>query len=729
MKPISHHILALLATLLLTACSTTRVLPDGAFRLAENKVSVEGKRHFNTAALEPYIKQKPNSYFLLGWNPFLNIYNWSTPGKDTGWDRFVRKIGVAPVIYDPSLVEISEENIAKHLDYLGYYHSKVDADIDVKGKKVRVNYLVKLGKQFKINDIEYVLPEYGPFAADFLSDTSAVTVKRGDFLSESALEEETVRSSAVMRRMGYYGFSKYHYFYEADTLSVPGEASLQLTIHEYTRNSPDKEAEPLRKFSFGQVNLFHPASLRIRENILRELNTIHPGSPYSEDVVNNTYTRLSSMRVFSSVNVELSQSDTSTVDCEINLSPSKLQGFKANLETSTNSSGLLGISPELSYFHKNIFHGGEWLNLSFMGNFQFKLQDKVRSTEFGFSAGISLPRFLFIPYSHFEGAIPRTEIKASYNYQNRPEYQRNILSTSYGYSGVHKQLYYQFYPVKLNIVRLGNIDPGFYTSLSNNPFMMNAYRNHFDLGTGGTLFYTTDASVVPHGSYHYARFQLDVAGNVLSAFRSLMPKDASGSGRIWGTPFSQYVRAEASFGKTWTLGASERMTLATRLLAGAGYAYGNSSALPFEQQFYAGGASSMRGWQARSVGPGFAKPNTTFVIPNQTGDMKLEANAEMRFPMFWKVGGAVFVDAGNVWTIHDTRSSEGVLGKFTDFYKSIALDTGFGVRLDLGFILIRLDAGMILHDPSRDAGMRWVSPLQWLQSGNSAIHFGVGYPF
>ena len=109
--------------------------------------------------------------------------------------------------------------------------------------------------------------------------------------------------------------------------------------------------------------------------------------------------------------------------------------------------------------------------------------------------------------------------------------------------------------------------------------------------------------------------------------------------------------------------------------------------------------------------------------------MKLEANAEMRFPMFWKVGGAVFVDAGNVWTIHDTRSSEGVLGKFTDFYKSIALDTGFGVRLDLGFILIRLDAGMILHDPSRDAGMRWVSPLQWLQSGNSAIHFGVGYPF
>ena len=716
---------AMLATL---SCSTTRVLQDGEYRLAGNRISVTNDPKFNLNEIEPYLKQKPNSYFIFGWNPFLNVYNWQT-GKDNGWDRFVRKIGVAPVVYDPELVDSSIENVRNHLEYLGYYGSRIRSKIFVRGKRVTVEYEVTLGKRYPINSITYRLPE-GEFAEDFLADTVNSTVHVGDFLSEDALSEESGRSSAAMRDIGYYGFNRNYYFYEADTLSVPGHAALELTVNEYTRNETGANARPFRKFRINNVTVSYHKSLKIKEKIIRNLNTIHPGEIYSETDIGNTYSRLSSLRMFNGINIEMTQVDTSLVDCMIDLSQSRLQGFKINLEASINSTGLFGISPQLSYYHKNIFRGGEWLNLSFMGNFQFMFNNSVRSNEFGVSAGLSFPKFLGLPYRLFKGPlIPRTDINLSYNYQSRPEYTRNIISTSFGYNGnIRSRFFYQVYPVQLNIVRLFDLDPNFYSSLSNDPFMKNAYQNHFDLGLGSTFYYTTDADVNPKTSYFYTRLQFDISGNLLSAFKPLMDKDDAGAGMIWNTPYSQYVRAEVTVGKTWRFGRSDGQAVAVRFLAGAGYAYGNSSALPFEKHFYAGGSNSLRGWQARTVGPGLAPMDRTFLIPNQTGDIKMEANAEYRFHMFWKMEGAAFIDAGNVWTFREA-GSEGHSSRLTPetFARSIAANWGVGVRLDLDFLVIRVDMGLKVHDPARER--RWVGPSQWFRRDGYAVHFGVGYPF
>ena len=719
---------AIAAAILAASCSTTRVLQDGEYRLAKNKISVSNDKKFNANSLEPYLKQKPNSYFLFGWNPFLNVYNWSN-GKGKGWDKFVQKIGVAPVVYDSEMVDESVENVMNHLEYLGYYGSKVESTVSVKKKRVNVNYDVTLGKRFPIKAIELTLPPEGEFTEDFLKDTAAITVKNGDWLSEEALEKETVRSSAVMRNKGYYDFNKNHYFFEADTLSIPDTAILKMTVNGYTRNeTPDKD-HPIRKFYFNDVTLSYPKTLRIREKVLRELNMIAPGNVYSSDVVNNTYSRLSALRMFSSVNISMTQADTNLVDCVISLSQSKMQGFKVNLEASTNSSGLLGVSPQLSYYHKNIFHGGEWLNLSFMGNFQFKFKDDVRSNEFGVSAGLSFPRFLLLPYSMFKGPIPRTDVNVSYNYQSRPEYTRNIISTSYGYNGnVKNRFFYQVYPLQLNIVRLFNLDQNFYKNLAADPFLRNAYQDHFDLGSGGTLYYTSASESIPKHTYHYVRLQMDIAGNLLSAFKPLMKRDETGAGMIWNTPYSQFVRAELTLGNTWVFGKNSGQSIAARIVAGAGHAYGNSNALPFEKHFYGGGANSLRGWQARTIGPGLAKRDSSFVIPNQTGDMRLEANLEYRFNMFWKLEGAVFADAGNVWTLkNDDAAGSGAMFDFKTLGKSIAATWGVGLRLNFDFLLIRLDMGMKVHDPSREN--RWVGPGQWLKKDGYAIHFGVGYPF
>ena len=219
-----------------------------------------------------------------------------------------------------------------------------------------------------------------------------VSVKVGDFLAESALEDETVRGSAHFRDLGYYDFSKNNYVFVADTISVPGKLFLDMKVNEHSRNDSEENALPLRKFYIDSVTISHSRDLKFKEKILRDLNTIHPGMMYSESDIRTTYTRLSALKLFSSVGIEVTPTDSNLVNCEINLTQSKLQGFKANLEASTNSSGLMGISPQLSFYHKNIFHGGEWLNLSFMGNFQFMIHDPIRSNEFGVSAGLS---FLF----------------------------------------------------------------------------------------------------------------------------------------------------------------------------------------------------------------------------------------------------------------------------------------------------------------------------------------------
>lgn len=717
-----------LALLAAFSCSTTRVLQDGEYRLARNNVEVVNDNKFNINEIEPYLKQKANSYFIFGWNPFLNVYNWQT-GKGNGWDRFVQKIGVAPVVYDPELVESSIENVTNHLEYLGYYGSTVTAGIDVRRKTVKVNYEIKLGKRYPINEIVFDLPE-GEIAADFLADTSNMTVKTGDFLSEDALEAESERMSRHLRDCGFYGFTSNYFSYLADTLTVPGAASLEVSINEYTRNETEKDARPFRKFRINDVSITYPKSLKIRENVLRRLNTIRPGDIYSETDINTTYSRMSSLRMFNGINIGMTQVDSSLVDCTIDLSQSKLQGFKINLEASINSTGLFGVSPQLSYYHKNIFRGGEWLNLSFMGNFQFMFNRSVRSNEFGVSAGLSFPKFLGLPYKLFKGpAIPRTDINVSYNYQSRPEYTRNIISTSYGYNGSYGgRFFYQVYPIQLNIVRLFDLDASFYNSLASDPFMRNAYQDHFDMGLGSTFYYTTNSDVNPKTSYFYTRLQFDISGNILSAFKPLMDKDDLGAGMIWNTPFSQYVRAELTVAKTWRFGKGNGQAVAARLLAGAGYAYGNSTALPFEKHFYAGGSNSLRGWQARTVGPGLAPMDRTFLIPNQTGDMKLEANVEYRFHMFWKVEGAAFVDAGNVWTFRESGTEE-LSSRITadTFAKSIAANWGVGLRLDLDFLVIRVDMGMKIHDPARE--QKWVGPSQWLRNDGYAVHFGVGYPF
>ncbi len=717
-------ILVLLAVLGIAACSTTRALQEGEYLLRKTDLKVNDKS-FNASSLSPYILQKPNSY-LLGLNPLLSVYNWSGTGQ-SGFQRFLRKFGTAPVVYDATKVGETVASIENHLAYMGYYGSGVKSDVVVKGKKVYVTYNILLGKQYRISAIEYDLPSYGTFRKDFQEDFPNSTVTVGTFLSEAALEAEANRSARYFRNIGYYGFSKSYYAFEADTLAADGTARLRMGIRDYALGDDPSSAREHRKYTISRVSLNYPQDLKIRHSVLEGLNMLRPGQPYSEKAINDTYTRFTNVSMLSGVNVNVSPISQDQVECEISLRNSGLQGFKTNLEASVNSTGLIGISPQLTYYHKNIFHGGEVFNMGLKGNFQFKPNDNASSTEVSVSTSLRFPKFIGLPNRFFKGPyIPRTDISLSFNYQNRPEYRRSVISSAYTYNGrFSERLFYQFTPVRANISRIFNISEEFLDSIVDNLYLTQLYSNNFDMGVSGMLYYTTDASTIPTTTYHYARLNVDVAGNVLSLFNSLMPADEkTGQHSIWNIPYAQYVRGELHLGKTFRFGPGDKQALALHFTAGAGYGYGNSSFQPLDKMFYCGGSTSMRGWQARTLGPGSdTSLSSYFIIPTQMGQCKLEANMEYRFPLFWKLEGAAFVDAGNVWDWGPAGEDD----VFT--FDTIGLDWGLGLRVNLDFILLRLDAGIRLHDPGRDAGDRWIQPRDWLTGSNMALHFGVGYPF
>ena len=725
------HLIILLAAILSGACSTTRSLEEGQYRLARNEIRINNDKRLNPREFDSYVHQRANSYLFFGWNPFLNLYNIS--GRDTSkfTNRLIRKIGVAPVVYDKEAVGASVANIERHLEYLGYYRSKVDSEVEVDGRKVKVIYNIQPGQRYKIKDLSFSVPE-GEFKEDFMADTANISIHTGDYLSEATLEVETERSAEWMRRNGWFGFNKNYYSFEADTIGKKDSADLVMFVREYTRNQSADNAKPFKKYSIGDVTINWDKDLKFDTRLLKQMNTIRPGAMYDEKEVNNTYSRMSALRLFSGVNISLNPRDsTDIVDCSINLVPSRTQGFRFNMEGSTNSAGLISNSPQISYFHKNIFHGAQWLNLSFLGNFQFLYSDRsIRANEFGVSAGLSFPEFLGLPNSLFKGPnVPRTEINASFTYQNRPEYTRTLISSSFGYSGSfsRKRFLYQFYPVQAKIIRLQNVDPMFWETILNNTFLLNSYSDHFDVGSGAIVYYTTNADLNPKTTFRYVRFQVDASGNVLSLFNNAMKQDEYQRRVIWGIPYSQYLRGELTLGNTQVFGRNDKQALAFRLLAGYGVSYGNSWSLPFEKLFYSGGANSMRGWQARTLGPGRSNRAQWFVIPSQSGDIKLEANIEYRFPMFWKFQGALFVDAGNIWYANLDWTDESTFRQ-DNFLKSVALDWGVGARVDLNFLILRLDLGLKLYDPALSS-IGWYSPADWSRKDCYALHFGVGYPF
>lgn len=720
---------------LIAGCSTTKTLADGEYQYYDSKIIVDNDpaELFDASQLSPYMKQSPNDYYIGHWNPFLYVYNWSN-GSGGRWDRFVERVGAAPVVYDPELLQPSIDGMLNQLEYSGYYNSKITAKeiarTTKKGKEKRqmsTEFHVNLGKQYPLRKIDFYVDD-PDLAAVMASDSANFTISIGDPLSQKALETESERLAQLFRNNGYWGFSKNYFFYYADTTSFPNEAVMWTRIEEYTHNETPAAARPHRKYNFGDITIMPIGGLKVHERMLNRLNKLETGDLYREADVKNTYSRFSNVPIFSSVSINLTEKDSSTLDCRILLSPSKQRAVKLNIDGSINTNGLWGISPAISYSNKNFFHGGEVFTLGFKGNFQFNLAQHVRALEFSVNSGIKFPTFLLLPDKVFKTVLPSTELKVSFNYQDRPEYHRQIFSTSYGYSWItaDKQQRFDITPININVVDVSKLSEQFVERIKD-PYLINSFRSHFVLGTRFNYFFTTDPSTHPKKTYFYLRGALETAGNLLSCFNKYLYDEEYGLGYVMDLPYSQFVRTEITAVPTIRFGNNNEYSLAARFLFGIGLPYGNSHILPFEQVFYAGGANSMRGWQARTVGPGASQLDKAFSIPNQNGEMHMEMNLELRFPMFWKLHAGVFLDAGNVWNVTDFGSGRDESHfSFKNCLSTTALNWGVGLRADFDLILVRLDLGIQTYDPRKQ---HLVSPIDWFLDGAMSLHFGIGLPF
>ena len=385
----------------------------------------------------------------------------------------------------------------------------------------------------------------------------------------------------------------------------------------------------------------------------------------------------------------------------------------------------------LGYQNRDIFRGAEMLEVTGTAGYEYMKapnSKKRHAMEFGVSASLSFPRFLLANYALNRNTIAhKTKFELSYNYQDRPYYKRGLTSATWVYSWRNKKnSSFVVRPIGLNLVHVSHIDQDYFNSLQNQ-YLKHSFQSQFIAAISGSYVLNKQYKLAPN-NYTVVRANGELAGNLLYGLSHLFSRPAAGRSyyELFGIRYSQYVRADISASHRIMFG--KVTALAARLYAGLAYAYGNSDAVPFDRLFYAGGSNSMRGWAPRTLGPGSSPLPSNVVYPTQLGDMKLEANIELRFPIWGMLHGATFFDAGNIWYIDrkELAYSDSSVFHFNNFYKQLALNTGIGLRLDIKFAILRLDWGIQLHNPNNPEGQRWIHNFKWK---NTSLNFGVGYPF
>jgi outer membrane protein assembly factor BamA len=497
------------------------------------------------------------------------------------------------------------------------------------------------------------------------------------------------------------------------------------------------------------VTVLYGSDRYIKPSILDEKCMLKPGEVYNSRDVERTYEALSQLGIIKFINIEMKPVATvggvTWMDAYVLLSRNKKQGVSVELE-GTNSEGDLGFGVGLNYQHRNIFNGSELLSAKFRaayeslsGNFDGLVNN--RYTEYAGEVGITFPKFEcpFLSKSFKQARRASTEFAVSMNYQERPEYTRVIAGASWRYKWSERRKSYNvrrtYDLVDINYVYLPRSTMDFIDQIApSNPLLRYSYEDHFIMRMGYTYSFTnrriptaTVNSFAIQPSVTSFRGTVEMAGNLLYAISSLTGQQRSdGAYKVFGIQYAQYVKGDADF--NYTKNMNSRNALAFHAGFGIAYPYGNSSMVPFEKRFYAGGANGVRGWSVRTLGPGrYDARNSVSSFINQCGDIRLDLSVEYRAKLFWVFEGALFVDAGNIWTIKNYETQPGGLFQFKNFYKEIALAYGAGLRMDFTYFLLRFDLGMKAHNPAMNQEPWPLIHPNW--GRDATFHFAVGYPF
>lgn len=776
MKFLPPHRLVLagvvLFSFLMSGCRTNKYVPDDEYLLSKVKIELDQKS-IDKTSLKSYQKQKPNTRIFGFWRFHLGLYNLSSQKREDGW---FKRIGEAPVIYDSFLTKKTSKEFERFMHNKGYYNAEVrDSTILKKNRSAEVHYYIKAHEPYKIKAFETQVKDDS--LRNLLSIPGNESNIKPDMIFDSdMLGSESQRLLRKMQNEGFYKSAKNILYYEADTAKNNHGVDLKLVVEQESSGDTsglgakkNHERYTYRNFYYhseleiqdalfadiGSIDTIKKDTLRIgnhffifkkqprfKPDLLMNANHLADKKFYSVELVDRTYNELFALRLFKVVNIrfaETGQKDSlgyPMLDCIFQLTPGMSQSYSASIE-GTNSLGDFGVSGTLGYQHKNLFRGGEIFDLQFLAATQkqsYGVGDSANtfhSVETGIDARITLPKYLapFLKSNFFRYSTPQTFFNISYNYQKRPDYTRTIARTAYGYQWKSSDLVtHRVNALDINLVKMFALDSAFIDRIEN-LYIRSSYIDHSI--TAFNYSYTYSTQILNKPDYMVFRYNIETAGNMLYLLNTAFggPKYLSEGGTIeqyhlFRTPFAQYLKIDLEYRKSWTL--DYRNSLVLRTFGGTAFAYGNADQIPFERKFFSGGANGIRAWPIRTLGPGSyqADPNE---FPNQSGDIKLEANAEYRFKMLGPLEGAIFFDMGNIWSVKDNR--EGTEFNLNRFYKEIALGSGIGARYDFSYVILRLDLAFKIHDPSLAVGSRWIAPVDYFERGNINFVFGIGYPF
>ncbi len=761
-----------LFSFLVAGCRTNKYVPEKEYLLSKVTIRIDNKT-IDKNTLKTYQKQKPNTRIFGFWKFHLGLYNLSSKKKENNW---LKRIGEAPVIYDPFLTEKTRQEFERFMHNKGYYNAVVkDSTLLMTNRKAEVYYSIISNQPYQIHSYETVIKD-DSLRKELGKQDNESLIKPNSLFDSDLLGSETQRLLRKLQNDGYYKATKNIFYYEADSTKKGHGVDLKMVIEKEslgdTINGVSKmnhERYTFRNFYYLneidiQSSLFsdngvvdntkkdtlwighhcfvYKGKRRLKTDLLMNANHLADKGYYSSELVDRTYNEYFALRLFKLVNirfVETGQNDAQgnpMLDCYIQLTPGMSQSYSASIE-GTNSLGNFGIAGNLGYQHKNLFRGGEIFDLQFLAATQkqsYGVGDSAttfNSVETGVDAKITVPKFIapFFKSNFFQYSTPQTFFNISYNYQKRPDYTRTIARSAFGYQW--KSSDYTTHRVNLldiNLVKMFALDSAFLSRIEN-LYIRSSYIDHSI--TAFNYAYTYSTQTQKKSDYVVLKYNIETAGNVLYAINQALnrSKFISEGGtinqyHIFNTPFAQYVKFDLEYRKGWM--DWKYNGIAIRAFGGAAFAYGNSDQIPFERKYFSGGANGIRAWPIRTLGPGSYRSNPN-EFPNQSGDIKLEANAEYRFKIIDPLEGAFFFDMGNIWSVRDNR--QGAEFKLNKFYKEIALGTGFGLRYDFSYVILRLDLGVKMHDPSLIEGARWISPGDYFKKGNLNLVFGIGYPF
>ena len=701
---------------LLASCSASKYLHEGEYIL--DKVEVESdSSNFDASSLRQYVRQKEKpKLFSLIKNPFS------------------RK----PVVYDSLQASLSCRDLQVAMRNQGYLGAGVSLYTTVKGRKLKARYVLHPGEAYSLGRVTYTVEDDSirHLLQDELHDQPQL--KPGTRFSVSALDGERKRLTELLSNEGYFRFNKDFIQYSADTIAGEKDIALTLFLHKYRANSHQPfTLHPRYKvrnvlFSGGGAD---STRIHLRRQVLLNATAIRENDYYDASALQTTYNNFARLQAVKYTNIRFEElPDTNLLDCHIQISTNKPSTISFQPE-GTNTSGNLGAAATLTYTNRNLFRGSELLSIELRGAYEaikgLEGYTDENYTEYSIQTKLTFPRFVapFLSRSFRRRQTASTEFALSWNLQNRPEFHRRVLSGvwRYKWSEPRHHLNWRFDVIDLNYVHMPWISSTFKEQYLDNNTSRNAilrynYEDLFIMKIGLGLQYNNGVNAV--------RANIETSGNVLNGLSHLTGQKPNESGQytLLNIAYAQYAKIDLDY--THLMQFDKRNALALHAALGVAYPYGNSTVLPFEKRYFSGGANSVRGWGVRELGPGkFRGTDGRIDFINQTGDVKLDLNAEYRTSLFWKFQGALFVDAGNIWTLRDYEDQPGGQFKFSEFYKQIAVAYGLGIRLNFDYFIIRFDMGMKAINPAYETENEHWAIIHPRLSRDFSFHFAVGLPF